>query len=400
MNPLRILSWLLVPALWIAIPPASPARAEGTSFLEFLTCVELEPMRGVRSLVATRDGAYLYAASWRRDNLSIFHREPGGGLRLLDTRPHRLLNGVNMIQLTTDEKRLAAISLRNNSVVLYGRDQATGLLKADGYGRSKIDWPSACCFSPDGQFLYVGAAGAAGTSPEAKSAIVVFRIRPTGGLQEAQRFTAPQVFGMYGITCDPAGQNVYVPCSTAGNLTVLRRDGKTGLLEIQQIVEDERDGVKGLAGVVSALVSPDGTRVYTVAGRFRGDNAVSLFERAQDGSLSLLDQALEIPGFVGGNHLVVTADGSRIIASASKSGALALLASDAERRTLEHLTTVTERHVPDLEGRPLSEQVNLLGVSGLALSQDDTTLYAAAEVGGAINVFRLTPPAPKGPRQP
>jgi 6-phosphogluconolactonase (cycloisomerase 2 family) len=134
---------------------------------------------------------------------------------------------------------------------------------------------------------------------------------------------------------------------------------------------------------MSVACSPDGANVYVSSGRFRGDNAVSVFRRYADGTLEPQQEFVSgqdgFIDFAGGNEIAVTADGAAVYAVGSVSHSIACFSRDPQNGRL----TFLESLVSGLGG------IGPLGsAAGLGLSMDDQFVYVAAEQDGAIAIFR------------
>ncbi|MCH7686478.1 MAG: beta-propeller fold lactonase family protein, partial [Planctomycetes bacterium] len=240
-------------------------------------------------------------------------------------------------------------------------------------------------FSPDSKFLYVadpkgsgqGAGGATGS-------IFCFRISDNDGLKLVQSHTGQDkcFTGTRGLTIHPNGKTVYVPSSTRGLLTVLDRDLQTGKLTVRQILKDGENNIQSLNGVYSVACTRDGKFLYSCSGRFQGDQAVSVFKVADDGSLSLVQELFNgqtgLHNCRGANEIHISPDGKHVCVAATVSGYVIDFQRDEKTGKLH-----------DAESMKLCDEEGLLGPAGLGISPDGRYLYTALEGAGEIAVLRF-----------
>jgi 6-phosphogluconolactonase (cycloisomerase 2 family) len=129
-------------------------------------------------------------------------------------------------------------------------------------------------------------------------------------------------------------------------------------------------------------VSHDGKFVYTVSGRFGGDDAVSVFRVGADGKLKVIQEFFNDQGdltdFTGGNQLALSHDETMLYAAGTTSAGLACFRRDPKTGKLEVITTIRN------EATGMGDN---LGANGIAVSPDGRHLYLALEDAGAISVF-------------
>lgn len=346
--------------------------------------IEHSSLPGVNRLLITRDNKFLYAAPWRAAAIVLFRVTEQGELEHVKDFSNPLLTGVIKLAFNHDESQIAAICLRSNALQLFQRDANTGSLTPDGFSRGELTWPVTVSFSPDSAFLYVGDAGASGSSAVAPSSIVAYSVSDSGGLEEVDHVQHEHLQGLRDLVIDPQGEFCYACCSTGRCVVVYARDTKSGKLEYLQSIqhEDENAGTpRYLDGVCSGVFNEQGTRLYCISGRFRGVSGLTVFDRAPDGRLTWASElSLESEQFRGGNHLVVTHDESLIVAGGTTGNSLAVVRRDIASGELALHSVLKD------QGPPTSI---LTGPSGLLLDQDEQRLYVAAENGSAISIFDI-----------
>ncbi len=235
--------------------------------------------------------------------------------------------------------------------------------------------------SPDGKSLYV-----AGYLDDA---VAVFS---TAGLcsealcwQQAETACtgAPACLdGVSGLAVSPDGTSVYAVAFNAGTLVGFTREPTDGLLEVQQVLADEEEGVEGLAGATAVAVSPDGNQIYVAS---RIDSAVVMFDRQASGTLTMpagphlyKDGVGGVDGLAGAGGLALSADGSFLYVAGEQDDAVAVFSRDP---VTGELTWLQQRrnNIGGVRG--------LAGVSGVALSADGTYLVTSSRIDAAVALF-------------
>ena len=361
-------------------PPSADGSQTATEpLLKHRVSVRRDDLAGINRMVVTSDNAFLYAAPWRGDSIVAFKLGRSGTPDHVQSYSNPLLRGVIKLSLSPDEERLAGICLRSNTILLFRRDVRNGKLTPDGFSRSNLTWPVSVTFSPDGTHLYVADAGRSGASDEAPSAIVAYRVSEGGGLEEIDRVVHDDLQGTRDVLFDRQGRICYACCSNAGCVLVFERDGDSGKLKHLQTIRDDASDATLLDGVHSGVLGPDGSRIYFVAGRFRGQSGVSVFNRNQDGTLAFSHQLVLNPDqFSGGNHLAVTPDEAHVFVSGTTGDSLAVIRQDISTASAKVLSYI-----------PNQVDIVLDGPSGLTFDAEYKYLYVAAEDGSSLTMFDI-----------
>ena len=367
--------------------PQKEVEANAFGKLEYVDHLTREDLLSVTSIETSPDGRYAYAAAYNASALLTFKRDPGTGyLEHIQTiSDNNDLYGAVAARVSPDGRYVVCVSFLSNTVSLFERDRSKGLLKkADTVrqnerGGQGLTWVIDAVFSPDSRFVYVIA--------DQSAALSVFGITENKklALVECSKGEDNCFDGARGIAVSPDGKYVYVVSCRANTLVVLERDPETGKTKVKQLITDEKGDVHGLAGVFSVGCSSDRMFVYTSAGRFQGDNAICVFKRMPDGTLSLIQEVFDgrqgVSGFIGGNELRVSPDGQNLYALGTRSNSVVAFRRNPETGQLAYLQTFYDSEVAGKEG----------SASGIGISPDGKYVYVAGENDKSILIFkRLT----------
>lgn len=299
------------------------------------------------------------------------------------------LDGPFAAVVSPDGAHVYVTALRDSSVVVFARNQASGALsfvqsQIDGVsGVEGLAEPRGLALSPGGEHLYVAGS--------ADDAVVVFSRNATSGaltFVEARYDTVGGVTGLagpVGVVVSPDGANVYASAGGGNAVVTFARSSTTGSLLFVDAISDGDPGVDGLLNAGFLALSPDGAHVY-VAGT--GESAVVVLERAPGfGALSFVEalfDGVDVPsgGLDGAINVAVAPDGSRVYAASSTGDAVLELARDALTGELTPLQAAFDG-VDGVEG--------ILFPIGLAISGDGQHLYATGISSRSIAAFATAP---------
>ena len=298
------------------------------------------------------------------------------------------LNGPRGLALSPDGTNLYVVSANDDAVAVFRRDPVTGDIafverqKNGEGGLDGLDEARAVTVSADGRFVYVAGARS--------DAVTAFSRDPrTGalGYVERQKDGVGGVNGLNGATglaLSPDGSSLYVAGASDNALAVFARDAASGALTFVEEVKKGADGVDGLAGVRSVIVSPDGAHVYAAG---TDDQAVAVFTRdASTGRLGFVQVMRNgvngVAGIDGVRVVAISPDGADVYASGSSNSTLAAFRRDPATGTLAPLQMVQ---------KGLGRTQGLDGVRGLAFDSNGLHLYAASTDDNALTVLRHDP---------
>lgn len=350
---------------------------------------------GVSGLAISPDGRHLYSAATVDDTVVSFSRNlTTGALTFVASYPDNIgavtgLNGVSDLLLSPDGRSVYAVTPTDDALTVFARTASTGALTfvasyPDGVGTvDGLDGASALAMSADGRFVYVAAA--------TESAVSVFsRTLSTGALTFVQvhKDNIASVDGLQGaidVTVSSDGRNVYVAGFAEDKLAVFTRNPLTGALTYLEVHTDGAGGVDGLDGVSSVKVTPDG-RFVVAAGAV--DTALALFARnPSTGALTYLENVVDndgaIDGFDGVSDLFVTEDGRNTYAAGTGDNALAAFTHT--------LSKVGEPAYASYVVDGAASVTGLAGATAVAISSDGKNAYVTGHTDDALEVFVRDP---------
>ncbi len=263
---------------------AALAQDDRAGRLELVESPARDELDGVVTSFITPDGKFLYASSWKAGTLDAFARDPKTGrLELKQTiNDSEILGGATGLALSPDGDLAVTAAFQSKAIVLYLRDRTKGLLSRldiarDSENDVRMGFPVGVAFAPDSQGIVV--VDDFGTDQENRGAVISFRLVDgklvLAGVDEGKDGCYA---GVRSVAFHPDGKTLFVAADRAGTLVAAERDPATGRTSVRQVVKDEEGDVHGLAGAMGVAVSRDGRFVYVCSGRFRGDNAVSVFK--------------------------------------------------------------------------------------------------------------------------
>jgi 6-phosphogluconolactonase (cycloisomerase 2 family) len=351
--------------------------------LRYLSTVKHEGLAGAVTVAISPDGRFVYGQGFQAHAVNAFRRdEVTGELTHVQTiaDPENLAGAVKL-RLSEDGKQAVVACYAAKSIGYFTRNEKTGELTQvatfRGNPEVNLQWPVEAVFSADGKRIYA-------VDDQRAAVVALFAIpaRKEIGWSEVFQGEDRCFDGVRGITAHPDGKTLYVSSYRAGTLTVVEGAEDGGKLRVRQVLRGGQDDVRGLPGIIAARVSRDGKFVYTVSGRFGGSEAVSVFRVGDDGKLKVVQEFLneqgELTDFTGGNQLALSPDETMLYAAGTTSAGLACFRRDAKTGKLEFITTIRN------EATGVGDN---LGANGIAISPDGRHLYLALEDAGAISVF-------------
>jgi autotransporter-associated beta strand protein len=355
----------------------------------------IDGLDGIRSVVVSPDGKNVYATGSVDDALVVFNRDTTTGALTYSTTFKDGVNNVNgldgadTIAVSADGKSVYVTGGTDDAVAVFTRNTTTGALTYstinDGANISGLNAAAGIAVSPDGKNVYA-------TGGFDNSLVVFERDTTTGDLSYVDIFQ-DGIDGVDGLAAAQSvivsadGKYVYVAGLSDDAIAVFARDTTTGALTYVSMVKDGVDGVDGLDGAYTLALSPDGESLY-VASRY--DLALAVFTRdTTTGALTystMFKNGFDgVDGLDGASSVVVSADGKNVYVASDSSDAVAIFnfttdfkvnLADAANGLTDSANTV----VTDTEGK----------WSGGTLTLERVTGGGAAD-GNANDVFSFLP---------
>lgn len=364
----------------------------------FLTFVEyqkngvggVEGLNGVWSVALSPDGKHVYAAAYRDDAVVVFKRDATTGkLTFVEVQKEGIgvtdgLSGVLSVIVSPDGKHVYAGAYWDEAVAVFSRDATTGKLtfldiQKEGVGGiGGLNGIRSVTVSQDGSHIY--------TAGYRSQAVAIFSREETTGrltfLGTSKR-GEEGVAGLEGLTSvvvTKDGKHAYATGFIDGTVAVFRRDASTGKLIF---VETQRDGVggaEGLKGAFSVIVSPDSKNAY-VAGFV--DSSVAVFSRnGMTGGLTLVEVQRDgvggVDGLEGNSSLALSADARHLYAAGYLDNAVAVFRRDASTGKLTFV---------EVQRDGVAGAHGLGGVRCVIASPDGSHIYLGGSSDKAMTVF-------------
>ena len=376
---------------------------------------------GPYGIAISPDGRHVYATDQGDDTVTLFSRNPVTGNLTreqvyTDGGIAETLDGAWQVKVSPDGANVYVTSAGDDALTAFARNQETGELmlldsvtNGDQYGCFPLPCdgtvplfdPYDMIVSPDGQFIYVSAAGS--------DAVVIFR-RSTldGGIvtptplplgpnlrQIYQPNDASLINAPYGMALSPDGGYLYVSALSSSTLLAFKRDASSGLLNTAptRYGTSGPQGAPELEGAFRVAVSPDGAYLYVVSADLfpPAGNAVVAYARNQStGQLTLVDAYSEgengIDGLGLASSVTVSADGHYLFTTGFGDDATTIFARDAATGELRQEQVIKR----DGAGQP-----PLDGANGLVEAPGGRHLYVTAFSDNRVVMLPLANPQPR-----
>ena len=299
---------------------------------------------------------------------------PGGG----NSAPVSGIEGAVDLALSIDGRTLYVAGQSADAIAIFARDTSTGRLSWKGkvvngeLGVQGIGGISSLAVSPDGQYLYAGAAAgdsvavfsiAAGTGALSWSSVIRQSDAGVNGLNEVSD-----------LALNDDGSVLFVTARANRSVTALRRNASSGALSYLLGIED------GQVGMNASLLSPS---TLTVS----GDRVIVADEQGDSVNLLRFVDG-DTPAFELDEVLALDADGvvatqqPRSLVYVPDQARLYVGSAASHQLHLYSLLSATAELLESYDAGSLSTA--LTQVSALALSPDARQLYATSLADGQI----------------
>lgn len=264
----------------------------------------------------------------------------------------------------------------NAQTLIYNNAIKDGVDGVDG-----LDGTYGIAISPDDMHIYTASSTDDAVTGFARNAVngnlSIIEIhkddgQPGGlihGLRDAKR-----------LAISPDGKHIYVPSTGDDAIVVFSRNATTGALTYVQTIEDDVDGIDGLNGVYSLVVSNDNNYLYSAGST---DDAISVFSRnTSTGQLTFVEMIKDdvngVEGLNGVRDITISDDGNFVYSAASQDDAITVFSRNTSTGQLTFVEMIKDA-VDGIDG--------LNSAYGLFISPDNNHIYAASSSDDAVAVF-------------
>lgn len=362
------------------------------------------------AVAVSGDASRLFAAGPTDNAIGVFRRieAPGqpqnGELRFARVLRSGVgavsgLGGVAGVLASPDGAHVYAVSPIENTVVVFRRRPAPVELEfveveQNGvFGVSGLAGASALALSADGRHLYVAGSFANAIAVFARSAdssAADYGRLSYQGLVQNGVGGVDGIAGINALAVSPDGRHVYALGAASSTLAVFARNPNSGSAGFGQLSYLRRyvngqDGIGGLGGMVGLAITADGARLFAAGGLSGG--LVSFNRSSADGALSVAGIAREgvegAQGLLGARGIRLSGDGQHLYVASGSGRSL------AHYRVSGTAAPVFAGIVRSGDAAPLSggQVLGLDGAADLHVSADGTHVYAVGSLDNAISTF-------------
>ena len=275
-------------------------------------------LNGASAVLVSPDNKHVYVASALDNAVVVFTREPTTGqLTLVEIQQDGInggdgLGGANALAMSTDNVRLYVTASQDNAITVFERNINSGVLTFLGMQQQGLTTPTQVTLSRDNVFIYV----------TSSNSISRFTRNPTQGelayidtLSSSDGIT--DLSGAQSIMISPDNNHAYLASKDSSALLAFSRDasGKLAFLKTYK----NGNGINGLGGARSVVVSPDGRWVY-VAGM--NNKAIAVFNRDSATGLLSFNNLVQDNSLDGVTAITTSPDGNYIYTAALFSNAI------------------------------------------------------------------------------
>ncbi len=350
----------------------------------------VDGIRDPFSVAVSPDGKHVYVGGELDGTLAVFARNATtGALTFVEQEVNGVggVTGISFVVAVTvspDGKHVYTASI-DGAVAVFARNATSGALT---FGEAEIDGAAGVdglalardvVVSPDGAHVYAAGLG--------DDAVAIFtRNATTGALTYVGRVQDGEggvdgIDGAIGLAFAPGGVQLYVAGNGDRAIAVFARNAGTGALTFVDVEKDGVNDVSGLFGVSGIAVSGDGKHLYGAAG-----TTSSLTTFLRDGATgaltfeTVLQDGGAIDGLGGVGHVVVAPNGGAVFTTAEQDDAVAVFVRDPSTGALQFRAAAFDG-IGGVDG--------LRSAAALAISPDGAHVYVAGFDDDAVGVFAV-----------
>ena len=198
-----------------------------------------------------------------------------------------LINVSNTL-LSSDGRYLYLTSEESNYIYVYRISDDKDFLTYTGKINESLGVLSSIKITPDGNHLYAAS--------KDKSRLSGFTRNPYDGSLSLIGYVEDNVYGVDGLqgimdlSISPDGNHIYAAAHSENSLSAFVRNHESGALKYIGYVKNGIGRVKGIEGINSVAISPDGNQVYVTAQESR---SLVTFNRQKNGVITFHNQVTE-----------------------------------------------------------------------------------------------------------
>ena len=235
--------------------------------------------------------------------------------------------------------------------------------------------------SEDGRYLYLTA--------EESNYIYVYRISDNKDFLTYIGKINETLGTLSSIKITPDGNHLYAASKDKNRLSGFTRNSDNGSLALIGYVEDDVYGVEGLQGISDLSISPDGNHIYAAA---HLDDSLSVFVRNHEtGSLKYIGYVKngigKVKGIKGVNSVDISPNGKQVYVTSQESRSLVTF-NRQKNGVITFLNQVTESNFQNsglIIKAPLIRKPGIYGLNWYPSTESlEKTEYKSPSVGGTL----------------
>lgn len=351
--------------------------------LTYSTCLKnnvdgVEGLACVISLAVSPDSKNVYAVGLYDYALAVFNRDLSNGAlsySMCFNRDKDGIQGLNTplsVVVSADNKNVFVANPSDSSLVVFSRDPTNGSLIYDKRnGFHGLRGAHSVTISPDSKNIYVTSAddSLCPVSILNRDAVTKAFSCIVTTYEEVDGFESPMT-----VAVSPDNKSVYIAGAVDNGLATFNRDTITGLLTFRSCLQDGRGGVDGMENPRAMAVSPDNKNVYVVS---LEDSGLAVFNRDTATGALIYSMCFKrdkdgIQGLNGAISVVVSADNKNVYVASMIEKVLMVFRRNVSTGTLTYETSI-ENDFENVDG--------IWSPHCVAVSPDNKNVYVVASGG-------------------
>ncbi len=360
-------------------------------------------LNGASDIAVSADGKFVYSAAYHIGAVACFERDLLTGKLTFKSVIKQGVAGVIgitnafSIAASSDNKSIYVASPSGN-ITSFSRNITTGALTFTNTVSPEVGNTMtvkgfvSVYVSPDAKWVYgIGANPVGGIAVffrDANTGVITFVEQHLNGVygDQLDQDYSPTSSPIKNMITSTNGKFLYVTATKSNTVSVYSINQMTGHLTLVLVYKDGVDGVFGLQGASSLLLSSDGKHLY-VSGQ--KENSIAVFNVNQTtGTLTYQDKLTQnqnsITSLQGVRSLAINPDGKYLYVSAISSNAVTAFNRDASTGQLT-LNSVLTNGSGRVEG--------MMAPSGMMMDPLSKNLYVAGQSSSSIVVLESPVPA-------